>query len=28
MGIDFPLVNDIVKAISVGEKFGIQPVIP
>ena len=27
-GIDFPLVNDIVTAISVGEKFGIQPVIP
>lgn len=28
MGIDFPLVNDIVTAISVGEKFGILPVIP
>ena len=28
MGIDFPLVNDIVMAISVGKKFGILPVIP
>lgn len=28
MGIDFPLVNDIVMAISAGKKFGILPVIP
>ncbi|WP_234364070.1 glycerophosphodiester phosphodiesterase [Lunatibacter salilacus] len=28
VGIDFPLVNDIVTAISVGEKLGIPPVIP
>ena len=28
MGIDFPLVNVIVMAISVGKKFGILPVIP
>lgn len=26
-GIDFPLVNDIVTAIEVGEKLGIPPVI-
>jgi glycerophosphoryl diester phosphodiesterase len=28
MGIHFPLVNDIVSAISVGKKWGITPVIP